>query len=95
MTFDWDEAKDRINIKKHGINFETATRVFNDSFRIELYDKDHSCDEERYITIGEVCGRPLVISVTYTERKEVIRLISARKATAREKRLYYDYKKRD
>ena len=95
MTFEWDKEKEKTNIKKHGIDFETASWVFNDSFRIERYDKEHSIDEDRYITIGEVCGRPLVIYVAYTERKDVIRLISARKATAREKRRYYDCKKRN
>ena len=68
MTFEWDEAKEKTNIKKHGIDFETASWVFNDAFRIEMYDKEHSGNEDRYITIGEVCGRPLVIYVSYTER---------------------------
>ena len=95
MTFEWDEAKEKTNIKKHGIDFATAARVFNDSFRIEWFDRDHSDNEDRYITIGEVGGRPLVIYVAYTERTDVIRLISARKATTREKRHYYDKKKRD
>lgn len=94
MIFEWDEIKEKSNIKKHGIDFETASWVFNDSYRIELYDKKHSVDEDRYITIGEVCNRPLVIYVAYTERTDVIRLISARKATAREKRQYYDSQKR-
>ena len=94
MTFEWDEAKEKTNIKKHGIDFETASWVFNGAFRIEMYDKEHSGDEDRYITIGEVCGRPLVIYVSYTERTDAIRLISARKATALERKQYYDNKKR-
>ncbi len=44
MIIEWDESKEKTNIKKHGIDFETASRVFNDSFRIELYDKKHSRD---------------------------------------------------
>ncbi|MCR4775893.1 MAG: BrnT family toxin [Saccharofermentans sp.] len=95
MTFEWDENKNQTNLKKHGIDFETASWVFNDAFRIEYYDNDHSTDEDRYIVIGEINYKTLVLYVSYTERSDVIRLISARKATASERRKYYDSKERN
>lgn len=84
---EWDEAKNNLNKKKHGISFESAAYVFNDPNRIEYYDRIHSIDEDRYIVIGKV-GQILV--VIFTERNRSIRLISARHATAKEKGIYYD-----
>lgn len=90
LKFEWDEDKARINRQKHGISFETAALVFEDEDRVEIFDEDHSIDEDRYITIG-MAGE--VLFVVYTERKEAIRLISARLANARERSLYYGYSK--
>ena len=87
MKFEWDEEKNLINKSKHGISFETATKVFDDPNYIEIYDTDHSIDEDRYIAIGYVGD---ILFVVFTERKEYIRLISARIATAEEKEVYYD-----
>lgn len=87
MRFEWDEEKNAINKKKHGISFETAAYVFRDENCIEMYDFEHSTEEDRYIAIGRV-GE--VLFVVFTERKENIRLISARLATDAERRLYYD-----
>ena len=87
MTFEWDEEKNQINKKKHGISFETAAYVFQDENYIEMFDFEHSDDEDRYIAIGCVGD---VLFVVFTERKENIRLISARLATDMERRLYYD-----
>jgi hypothetical protein len=87
MKFEWDEEKDRINQEKHGISFETAAYVFRDESYIEMYDFEHSIDEDRYIAIGMVGD---LLFVVFTERGETIRLISARLATERERRLYYD-----
>ncbi len=87
MRFEWDEEKNAINKKKHGISFETAAYVFRDENYIEMYDFEHSTEEDRYIAIGRV-GE--VLFVVFTERKENIRLISARLATDAERRLYYD-----
>ena len=87
LTFEWDEEKNRLNQKKHGISFETAVYVFEDANHIEMYDFEHSADEDRYIALGLV-GE--VLFVVFTERKENIRLISARLATEAERRLYYD-----
>lgn len=87
MEFEWDEQKEEINIKKHHISFNIAKRVFNDINRIEIYDMQHSIEEDRYNTIGMVED---ILFVVYTERKEKIRLISARLATEKERSLYYD-----
>lgn len=91
MQFEWDEEKEQKNIKKHGIDFETAARVFGDENRLEFYDEVHSENEDRYITIGMIDEVAYIVMVVYTEREEAIRLISARKATKQEGRMYYDY----
>lgn len=91
MQFEWDDEKEKINVAKHGIDFTTAARVFKDENRLELYDEVHSDTEDRYITIGMIDGIAYLVMVVYTEREEAIRLISARKATKQEGRMYYDY----
>lgn len=88
QEFEWDEHKNNINKKKHGISFETAAAVFGDDNRLEIPDELHSIDEERYKVIGYI-GKYLV--VIYTERGKRIRLISARLATSRERRMYDDF----
>ena len=87
MQFEWDEEKAALNLKKHGVRFETAVLVFCDENRIELFDAEHSSEEERYNTIGLVDN---ILFVVYTERKNRIRLISARPPTKRERSPYYD-----
>lgn len=89
MRFEWDDEKERKNIIKHGIDFETALLVFYDTNRIEKYDEAHSINEERYITIGEIAGAFMVVTVVYTERTDTIRIISARQATKKERVEYY------
>lgn len=91
MQFEWDDKKEKINIAKHGIDFSTAAHVFKDNNCLELYDEAHSDTEDRYITIGLIDEVACVVMVVYTEREEIIRLISARKATNRERKMYYDY----
>ena len=89
LQFEWDEEKERINISKHGIDFETASHVFLDSNRMEYYDEAHSSvEEDRYITIGYVAE---VLTVVYTDRSNVMRIISARAATKKERDRYYGY----
>lgn len=91
MLFEWDDNKEKINLAKHGIDFSTAARVFQDENRVEFYDEAHSDDEEdRYITIGQINGVAIIVMVVYTERENAIRLISARKATKQERSMYYD-----
>lgn len=87
LEFEWDEEKARINREKHGIAFEAAIEVFADIYRIDIYDEAHSIEEERYITIGMA---DKLLFVVYTERTTRIRIISARLATARERKWYYD-----
>ena len=86
VIFEWDEEKEKINIKKHGISFSTAAYVFNDPNRIEYYDEKHSEFEDRYATIGMV-GK--VLTVIYTVRGDKNRIISARIATNLERSAYY------
>ncbi|MCD8118802.1 MAG: BrnT family toxin [Lachnospiraceae bacterium] len=90
MKFEWDEEKERLNIEKHGIDFRTAVQVFHDENRIEYFDKIHSIGEDRYITIGMIGERMIIITLVYTERVDVIRVISARVATKKERRFYED-----
>lgn len=87
LQFEWDEEKERINISKHGIDFITASHVFLDPNRIEYYDEAHSTLlEDRYITIGFAES---ILTVVYTDRTAVLRIISARIATKKEKDTYY------
>ena len=85
MDYQWDDHKAKINLKNHRIDFADAVTVFSDDRAITIED-DHP-DEERWVTIGmDALGRILV--VVYTWRGESIRLISARKATGRERKEY-------
>ena len=85
LIFEWDSEKAELNWKKHGINFEDATRVFEDENRIDYLDEVHSDYEDRYITIGRV---EKILFVVYTEREDRTRIISARKANKSERREY-------
>lgn len=87
VKFEWDEYKNVKNKERHKISFETAVYVFDDPHYIEMFDFEHSIDEDRYIAIGKVGD---VLFVVFTERKNTIRLISARLATNAERELYYD-----
>ena len=89
MIFEWDDNKNAANIVKHGIDFETASYVFNDANRIIRYDEKHSLYEDRYTTIGSINGMITVLTISYTEDDEVIRLISARPANKKERRQYF------
>jgi hypothetical protein len=87
LTFEWDEVKATNNLTKHGISFEEAKTIFNDPLSISIPDPDHSADEMRYIDIGMSANGRLLV-VVYTEREQNIRLISSRKVTRREQRVY-------
>ena len=92
LTFEWDERKGRENRKVHKVGFEEAKTVFNDPFLISFPDDVHSAHEERLLSIGtSISGR--VLLVVHTESYEadgviVVRIISARKATSSERRVY-------
>ena len=90
MTFEWDENKNTINKKKHGISFEMAVRVFLDEKRLEKLDLVHSTlEEERINIIGRVSDM-LVLFVVATDRNGNTRIISARKAEKEEEEEYYE-----
>ncbi|MCM1321482.1 MAG: BrnT family toxin [Bacteroides sp.] len=90
MTFEWDENKNRINKKKHGVTFEMAVRVFLDDKRIEKYDALNSTiEEERTNVIGRVSD-VLILFVVATDRNGNKRIISARKAEPDEEAEYYE-----
>ena len=89
IHFEWDEAKNRINKLKHGISFEEASTVFYDENAILLDDPDHSKTEDRFLIIGisrkaHIC----IVSHCYRGKDEIIRIISARRATKRETENY-------
>ena len=88
--FEWDDYKEKINIHKHKIDFRTAVKVFKDEDRVILFDEKHSLDEDRFLIIGSIDGKITVLTVVYTERNDLIRIISARKANNEERRVYYD-----
>jgi uncharacterized DUF497 family protein len=87
MKFEWDLQKALANETKHGVSFIEASEIFGDDYSSTVPDPDHSRDEARYLTFGiSKAGRFLAVS--YTERGDRIRLISARTMTARERRAY-------
>jgi uncharacterized DUF497 family protein len=86
VRFDWDEAKNRRNVAKHGIHFETAVVAFEDPYALVRLDRVVD-GEERWQTIGTIDGL-IVLLVAHTLADELIRIISARKATPRERKLY-------
>ncbi len=85
--FEWDEAKADANLAKHGISFADAAGVFEDLSRIEWLDDREDYGEDRFVTVGQVQGREIV--VVYTMRGENRRLIMARRATRREREEYH------
>ncbi len=92
FRFEWDSRKAEINENKHGTSFNEAETVFYDENACLLYDSEHSLDEERYIILGMSSSlRLLVVIHTYQENVELIRLISARKATKKERQQYRSF----
>lgn len=91
MKFEWDDKKNKINLKKHGISFEEAVYVFSDKEAISIYDEKHSEHEDRWITIGRILNLNIII-VIHTDgikgESETIRIISARKAIKSEREQY-------
>ena len=89
LRFEWDPKKAAANQRKHGVSFEEAGTVFADEFAILLDDPDHSAEEARFLLLGLSARlRALVVSHCYRKADEVIRLISARKATREERDAY-------
>jgi uncharacterized DUF497 family protein len=89
LRFEWDELKARANAKKHGVSFEEAKSIFVDERAKLIDDPDHSEDEERFVLLGFSSAlRLLVVCHCYLGEGNVIRIISARKANAKESRSY-------
>jgi uncharacterized DUF497 family protein len=95
--FDWDPVKNRENLRKHGVRFETAKLVFEDPWIISRKDLSHDQAEERYNALGEIAAGT-VLFVVFTVRNqdevETLRLISARAASAQERRFYEEARSR-
>ena len=92
IRFEWDSAKAEENLRKHGVSFEEAQTVFYDDFAIEFYDNTHSQWEDRFLLLGYTSQlRLMMVCHCYRESDSVIRIISARKATANEAKLYRRY----
>ena len=87
IEFEWDNAKARDNVRKHGVSFAFAAKAFRDPFGIEWIDDREDYGEVRTILLGMADGTILV--VVYTQRETRIRLISARRATKNEQDTYY------
>ena len=89
LRFEWDPKKDAANRRKHGIGFDEGETVFSDERALLLDDLEHSADEDRFLLLGLSSSlRLLVVSHTYREGDDVIRLIAARKATRTERAQY-------
>ena len=87
MQFEWDPQKATSNFRKHGVSFREAASVFQDTLSTTYPDSDHSIGESRYVTIGlSRYGQLLVVA--HTERGNLIRIISARRASRNEQRFY-------
>ena len=90
MTIEWDPIKAKSNIWKHRVSFEEASTALLDPLSKTDLDPDHSIEEHRFITFG-LSARQRLLVVSYTEAGGVIRLISARLATRREREIYEEY----
>jgi len=92
--FEWDLKKARANRSRHRVSFEEATTIFRDPQMVTLFDGSHSTYEDRWITLGlSAAGRLLVVNHTFPQRasdRVPVRIISSRKATARERRQYQE-----
>ena len=87
MKFEWDELKNRANIQKHGVNFKDAVFVFSDHLALSIPDK-FAEDEERWLLLGMNLKQQILLVVHNFRENDVIRIISARKATQKEKTTY-------
>ena len=91
MKFEWDPQKEQLNVRKHRVSFEEACYVFVDKNALSLFDGKHSKNEDRWVTMGrDPAGRLLVLVHTYRTagKEEIVRIISARRATMRERKQY-------
>ena len=89
ITFEWDQAKNRSNLRKHGISFEEAKSIFYDEYAVQYFDEENSEIEDRFLMVG-LSQESRVLLVCHCERDKgkTIRIISARKATKNERKFY-------
>ena len=92
MEFEWDPSKAAENFHKHKVSFNEASTVFGDHFSVTASDPDHSVDEHRLITVG-ISNQGRLLMVAHTERRERLRIISARRLTPSERRAYEETQK--
>lgn len=94
LRLEWDDRKEKTNIKKHGISFDEARTVFYDENAVQFFDPDHSEDEDRFILLGiSFKLRVLVVCHCFRKSETVVRIISARKADKDEERVYWRLRK--
>jgi hypothetical protein len=94
LEFEWDNTKEKANIKKHGISFEEARTTFYDENAMQFFDPDHSENEDRFILLGTSYKlNTLVVCHCLREKETIVRIISARKADSDETKAYWDYRK--
>jgi len=89
LKFEWNQVKASQNSKKHGISFEEAKSVFFDDFALQFFDEEHSLEEDQFIMLG-MSNKNRILIVCHCEQQsvDIIRIISARKATSKEKKFY-------
>ena len=87
MDFEWDRQKAKYNLRKHGVSFEEASTVFDDVLANVYEDPDHSMHEKRFLMIG-TSARGHLLNISFADREPRIRIISARRLTKREQKLY-------
>lgn len=91
IKFEWDKNKERINQKKHGVSFEDAESVFYDEYALEFFDEEHSSKEERFLMLGLSFKLHVLVACHCIRGKgNIIRIISARKATKKETKYYWE-----
>ena len=88
IYFEWDDNKNQINFEKHGISFEEAKTVFYDENAWLEYDEEHSAEEDRFRLLGASAQGNVLLVVHCIREEEIIRIISSRKATAKEIKAY-------
>lgn len=87
MRFEWDPEKAAASLAKHGVSFDEASTVFGDPLATTVEDLEHSGDEENFLTTG-LSSRQRVVIVWHTDRDDTVRIVGAREATPRERRIY-------
>ncbi len=93
LRFEWDEKKEKANIRKHGVSFDEARSVFYDENAMQFYDPDHSESEDRFIMLGMSYKlHTLVVCHCFRENERTIRFISARKADNDEQKAYWRHR---